>query len=102
MKKYLAFAMFLVLAVVLTSPFSVSAKTKAGTKPGSFFYFFDKAFERADLFFTFNPEKKAKKALENAEERLAEAEESASENKSEAVAGFYRKSKLFNRWILLS
>ena len=61
-------------------------KTKAGTKTGSFFYFFDKAFEKADLFFTFNPEKKAKKALENAEERLAEAEESAGENKPEAVA----------------
>lgn len=85
MKKYLAFAMFLVLAVVLVSPFSVSAKTKAGTKPGNFFYFFDKAFEKAGLFFTFNPENKAKKALEHAEERLAEAEELANENNPEAV-----------------
>lgn len=85
MKKYLTLAMFVVLAVVLVSPISVSAKTKAGTKSGSFFYFFDKAFEKTDLFFTFSPEKKAMKALENAEERLAEAEESASENKPEAV-----------------
>ena len=86
MKKYLTVAMFFVLAVALMSPVSASAKTKAGTKSGSFFYFFDTAFEKTNLFFTFSAEKKAKKALENAEERLAEAEESASENKPEAVA----------------
>ena len=85
MKKHLTFAVFLVLAVALVLPVSVSAKTKAGTKPGSFFYFFDKAFERADLFFTFNSEKKAEKALEHADERLAEAEESANENDQKAV-----------------
>ena len=85
MKKHLTLATVLVLMIVLISPFSVSAKTKAGVKSGSFFYFFDKVFEKADLFFTFNPEKKAKKALDNAEERLAEAEESASENNQEAV-----------------
>ena len=53
--------MFFVLAAALMSPVSASAKTKAGTKSGSFFYFFDKAFERADLFFHFQAEKKAKK-----------------------------------------
>ena len=78
--------MFFVLTLALISPVSALAKTKAGTKSGSFFYFFDKAFEKTNLFFTFRAEKKAKKALEYADERLAEAEESASENKPEAVA----------------
>jgi len=57
----------------------------AGVKPGSLFYFFDTAFENIGLFFTFNPEKKAQKALEHADERLAEAEESANENNPKAV-----------------
>ena len=67
MKKYLILAMFFVLTFALISPVSASAKTKAGTKSGSFFYFFDTGFEKVGLFFTFNPEKKAKKALEYAE-----------------------------------
>ena len=86
MKKYYVIIAILFVMTVFVLPVSASATAKAGVKPGSFFYFFDKAFERADLFFTFSPENKAKKALENAEERLAEAEESASENKPEAVA----------------
>ena len=57
----------------------------AGVKPGNFFYFFDIAFENVGLFFTFNPEKKAQKALEHADERLAEAEESANENDPKSV-----------------
>ena len=86
MKKYYVIIAILFVMTVFVLPVSASATAKAGVKPGSFFYFFDKAFERADLFFTFSPENKAKKALEYAEERLAEAEESASENKPEAVA----------------
>lgn len=77
--------MVLVLAIALISPFSVSAKTKAGAKPGSFFYFFDKAIEKTSLFFIFNPEKKAKKALEHAEERLAEAEELKKEKEEKEI-----------------
>ena len=61
-------------------------ENESGDETGQFLLLFDKAFEKADLFFTFNPEKKAKKALENAEERFTEAEESAGENKLEAVA----------------
>jgi len=48
MKKYLIVTIFLVLTITLMSPVSASAKTKAGTKSGSFFYFFDKAFEKTN------------------------------------------------------
>lgn len=67
------------------SPVSASAETKAGIKPGSFFYFFDTTFEKIGLFFTFNPQKKAEKALEYADERLAEAEAVAEEKNTDAV-----------------
>lgn len=66
-------ALIIILAVVLISPVPASATTNAGVKPGSFFYFFDTTFEKVGLFFTFNSEKKARKALEYADERLAEA-----------------------------
>jgi len=69
----------------LTIPVFVSAETKAGLTPASPFYFFDAAFENVSLFFTFNPEKKAQKALKYADERLEEAKESASDNKLKAV-----------------
>ena len=65
--------------------FLFPATAKAGVKAGSFFYF-DKAFEKKQNLFHFQPGKESKKALEYADERLAEAEESASENKPEAVA----------------
>jgi len=64
----------LILIILFASPVSASANTKAGIKPGSFFYFFDTAFEKIGLFFTFNPEKKTEKALEYANERLAEVQ----------------------------
>jgi len=60
--------------VVFVLPTPASAAANAGVKPGSFFYFFDTTFEKLGLFFTFNPEKKAKKALDYAGERLAEIE----------------------------
>ena len=86
MKKSAIAISFLVLMAIFASPVSASAAAKAGIKPGSFFYFFDTAFEKIGLFFTFNPEKKAQKAMEYAEEKLAEAEAAANENKPEAVA----------------
>ena len=67
------------------SPIFVSAAPGAGIKPDSIFYFFDTTFEKIGLFFIFDSEKKAEKALEHAEERLAEAQESAKENKPKAV-----------------
>ncbi len=70
---------------VLPLPVSAATETSAGVKPGQFLYFFDTTFEKVDLFFTFGSENKAKKALEYADERLAEAKESANENNPKAV-----------------
>lgn len=84
MKKLLTL-LVLLLMFVSFFPVPVSAETKAGIGPNSFFYFFDTAFENINLFFTFDSEKKARKALIYAEERLAEVEESASENKPKAI-----------------
>ena len=78
--------MVLIWVVVLASPFSVSAKTKAGTKPGSFFYFLTRRLKRRICFSPSIPKRKPRKRWRYAEERLAEAEESAGENKPEAVA----------------
>ena len=58
--------------IAFSLPVSASATTTPGVKPGSFFYFFDTILENVELFFIFNPEKKARKALEYANERLAE------------------------------
>jgi len=79
-------------------PSFVLAETNAGIKPGSIFYFFDTSLEKVSMFFTFNSEKKAEKALEYAEERFAEAQEVADENKPDAVAkamADYEKKILF-------
>jgi hypothetical protein len=85
MKRFSTITFFLLLAVVFSLPVSVSAATSPGIKPGSFFYFLDTTFERISLFFTLNPEKKARKALEYADERLAEIEAIAGEKNSNAV-----------------
>ncbi|NOY35414.1 MAG: hypothetical protein GXP44_00580 [bacterium] len=85
MKKTSIILPLLLLATILIAPFPASAAPSAGIKPDSVFYFLDTAFEKISLFFTFTPGKKAEKALEYAEERLAEAEESAKENKPKAV-----------------
>ena len=86
MKRFSLIITILFLVAVFTLPASASTTTNPGVKPGSFFYFFDITFERVNLFFTFNPENKARKALGYADERLAEAEAVANENKPEAVA----------------
>ncbi|MFZ2303788.1 MAG: DUF5667 domain-containing protein [Minisyncoccia bacterium] len=84
MKKLTAVSiLFVSLAFVV--PMQASAATSAGVKPGSFFYFFDTTSESISLFFTFNPEQKAKKALEYADERLAEIEAIAEEKNPGAV-----------------
>lgn len=75
--------LFVSLAFVV--PMQASAATSAGVKPGSFFYFFDTTFENIGLFFTFDPEQKAKKALEYADERLSEIEAIAEEENPGAV-----------------
>lgn len=75
----------IILGVIFFAPTFVSAATTAGVKPGSFFYIFDTVSEKIALFFTFNPQKKAKKALEYADERLAEIEAIAEEKNPDAV-----------------
>jgi len=84
MKKFLT---LLILPLMLVSfvPIPASAETNGGVGPSSFFYFFDTTFENINLFFTFDSEKKAQKALGYAEERLSEAKESANDNKPKAV-----------------
>jgi len=52
-----------------------------GITPDSPFYFFDTWGKRIGLFFAFGPEAKARKALEYAEERLAEAQAMAIKNR---------------------
>lgn len=53
-----------------------------GITPDSPFYFFDTLGKNIGMFFTFGPEAKVRKALEYAEERLAEARNMAEKNRS--------------------
>jgi len=84
MKKLITLSIIFI-SLAFVAPMQVSAASNAGVKPGSFFYFFDTTFENVGLFFTFNPEKKAQKALEYAYERLAEIEAVAEEKNPNAV-----------------
>ncbi len=56
-----------------------------GITPDSSFYFLDIWGKKIGLFFAFGAEAKARKALQYAEERLAEAQVMAGENKPQAV-----------------
>ena len=85
MKKSLAILSILLISLAFVAPTQASASTSAGVKPGSFFYFFDTTFENISLFFTFNSENKARKALGYANERLAEIEAIAEEKNPDAV-----------------
>lgn len=85
MKRFSMVMSALLLVAVFALPLAASAATSPGIKPGSIFYFFDTAFEKIDIFFTFSPEKKAEKALKYADERLAEAEAVAKDKNTDAV-----------------
>lgn len=82
MKKIMTTFVFTLLVVSMFAFVSASSeevesfdiKERAGIAPGNFFYGFDKAFEKVGMALTFDKEKKATKALNIAEERLAEAE----------------------------
>ena len=80
MKKLITAISFILFAASLFLPVRASA-ANAGIKPGSFFYFFDTTFEKLNLFFTRDHEKKARKALGYAEERLAEAKAIENDNR---------------------
>jgi hypothetical protein len=65
-----------------------------GITPDSPFYFFDKLGKNIGMAFTFGSEAKARKALQYAEERLAEAQSMAARNKikeMERATGEYDK-----------
>ena len=73
------------ISLLLITPIFASAAISPGIKPSNIFYFLDTTTENIILFFTFNPENKAKKALEYADERLAEIEASVEEKNSGAI-----------------
>ena len=86
MKKSVIVISFLVLMALFASPVSASAETKAGIKPGSFFYFFDLLGEKISLFFTRDPYEKTKKNLLFADERIAEIKASGDNQKAKLKA----------------
>jgi len=75
--------LFISLAFVVPTP--ALAQTDAGPTPGSFWYGITTTFENVNLFFTFNSEKKAEKALSYAERRLEQAKAAAEGENSKAV-----------------
>jgi hypothetical protein len=90
MKRKLS-GIFLVGIILVTTLFSGAAYAQdeglpsPGLTPDSPFYFFDKLGKDISMFFTFGSEAKAKKSLQYAAERLAEAQQMASENKTAAL-----------------
>src|SRR3989344_2037747 len=84
MKKLLV-ALLLPILFVAFAPVSTSAQTNTGPTPGTFWYGIATTFENVNLFFTFNSEKKAEKALGYAERRLAQAKTAAESENSKAV-----------------
>lgn len=66
-----------------------------GLAPDGPFYFLDTLGEKIVMFFTFGAEKKAEKALEFAEEKLAEAKAMAEKNKTKAAEKANQKYQKF-------
>ena len=74
-----------IISLLLLSPVFILAQTdlttaKPGITPDSPFYFLDKWGEKINLFFIFSSETKAEKALQFAEERIAEVKAMAEKN----------------------
>lgn len=84
MKKY-TISLLLLITLIVVAPASASAQTNTGPTPGSFWYGITTTFENVNLFFTFNSEKKAEKALGYAEKRLAQVEAAAESENPEAL-----------------
>jgi len=63
-----------VLIILSASPALAGDKVQAGVNPNSIFYWFDRAAENIELFFTFNSEDKVKALSNFSLERLSEAE----------------------------
>lgn len=81
MTPFVSFAQAVETETVAVVPTSVAATTlgasvaDAGLAPGDFFYFMDRFSEALNVAFTFNKEKKARKHIEYAKERIAEMSE---------------------------
>ncbi len=90
MKKLGILSLVFALVMVFTIPtgvFAAEADTlsEPGTTPDSPFYFADKWGKQISLMFTFKAENKVQKALRYAEEKLAEVEAMAEQNKVPAM-----------------
>jgi hypothetical protein len=93
MKKIKILSLVLALVMALAIPTAVFAAEVAeedslpdpGTNPDSPFYFMDCWGKQISLVFTFNAENKVQRALSFAEERLAEVEAMAEQNKVQAM-----------------
>jgi len=68
-----------------------------GLTPDSPFYFIDTLAEKIVMFFTFGAEKKAEKAMQYAEEKLAEVKAMAEKNKIQALERANQKYQEFLR-----
>lgn len=64
-----------VVPTSVTTTTSVTPVADAGLAPGDFFYFMDRFSESLNVAFTFNKEKKARKHIKYAKERVAEMSE---------------------------
>jgi len=65
---------FILFFSFMPMSYAVSGSSGAGIMPGSFLYSFDLFFERVDLFFAFNQQKKARTMASIARERQLELE----------------------------
>jgi len=83
--KKLAILSILFISLAFVVPAPALAQTDAGPTPGSFWYGITTTFENVNLFFTFNSEKKAEKALGYAERRLTQAKAAAESENSKAL-----------------
>jgi len=68
---------------------------KPGLTPDSPFYFLDTLGEKIGMFFTFGAEKKIKKAIKYAEEKLAEVKVMVEKNKTKALERATQKYQKF-------
>lgn len=87
----LMLALFLMPSAALAHPVGDDAiitperEIRAGVTPDSPLHFFDRAFDSMGMALTFDPEKKAEKAIEIARERLMEAKKMLEDDKASAA-----------------
>jgi hypothetical protein len=85
MKNRILITLFLSILVTASTVLAQEELPPAGITPDSRLYGLEKAWERIRMFFTFDPEGKAKLHLQFASERLAEAKEMVRRGKPEFV-----------------